>query len=538
MHNKRTKVLVADSVEKWQQRLHQVRAYEVDLIIVTNGRVHLDDCPTAIENGLSRCCSRKREEEYTFWRSFPFENGTQRLKPVALWSQSLNLFRMSSIDLEMITLRIAVLPYDPYMIVKSKGGEVTLENCVFKEIISFISERLNFRYKLVTPPDEEWGSKLNNNQWSGAIGMIIRGEADMIPYLTMTPSRQEAVDFSKPLAYVTYKILIPFPREPPRAFIFLRPYTKEVWFSLMFAALLVSYALWKIHTWSSHFDASSKRAKSLMSFSNCFWIIYGATLQQGGTSLPVTNSARLVLSSWWLGVMVIMATYSANLIAFLAFPEMKWVLKKLEDLANHKTLHLSIKSSCPVLEDFKESNITLYKKIREVYLSNLRRSHQIQDKHHPIPDMVAEGKTVFIDDVNFLNRLINEDFLEKGKCRITLANEEFSRMDLALGMRRGSSMIALVNEEIQQMREHGVLRFWKNKYSPSKGECFEVQTTIKGRAKVSLQDLQGPFYLLALGSTIGLTLLSVEFCLRVLKARHSRCLKRKPYRKKMALSLW
>lgn len=50
----------------------------------------------------------------------------------------------------------------------------------------------------------------------------------MVPYLTSTPSRREAIDYSMPLAYVKYGMLVAFPSEPPRAFIFLRPYKREV----------------------------------------------------------------------------------------------------------------------------------------------------------------------------------------------------------------------------------------------------------------------------------------------------------------------
>ncbi|GFW97985.1 hypothetical protein TNCV_1806361 [Trichonephila clavipes] len=88
---------------------------------------------------------------------------------------------------------------------------------------SFVIQR---RYELFEAPADDWGTKVNNS-WRGAIGMILRGEADMIPYLTVTPSRYEVIEFTKPVAFVRYGLLIAFPGEPPRAFIFLRLYKKE-----------------------------------------------------------------------------------------------------------------------------------------------------------------------------------------------------------------------------------------------------------------------------------------------------------------------
>ncbi|GFW97978.1 glutamate receptor ionotropic, delta-1 [Trichonephila clavipes] len=56
---------------------------------------------------LRRCCSPL--DEYTVWRSFPAENGSQQLRPVAVWANDTGLLRMEALDLETVTLRIAVV---------------------------------------------------------------------------------------------------------------------------------------------------------------------------------------------------------------------------------------------------------------------------------------------------------------------------------------------------------------------------------------------------------------------------------------------
>lgn len=85
------------------------------------------------------------------------------------------------------------------------------------------------------------------------------------------------------------------------------------------------------------------RITGLSTLNSCFWYIYGALLQQGnkyheysnhlltdriyvhilpgGMYLPKADSGRLVIGVWWIVVIVLVTTYSGNLVAFLTFPQ-------------------------------------------------------------------------------------------------------------------------------------------------------------------------------------------------------------------------
>ena len=75
------------------------------------------------------------------------------------------------------------------------------------------------------------------------------------------------------------------------------------------------------------------------------------------------------------------------------------------------------------------------------------------------------------------------------------------------------------------MQESGVLDHWKATYSPQRDECFDFDPNLHGQSEIILEDLQGPFYLLAIGLISGLVFLIFEFIWNKIKMN---CKKRPP----------
>ena len=69
-----------------------------------------------------------------------------------------------------------------------------------------------------------------------------------------------------------------------------------------------------------------------------FGLIY---FSQGGGEAPKNLSGRLVAATWWLFSFIIIASYTANLAAFLTVSRLETPVESLEDLASQYKIQYS-----------------------------------------------------------------------------------------------------------------------------------------------------------------------------------------------------
>lgn len=117
--------------------------------------------------------------------------------------------------------------------------------------------------------------------------------------------------------------------------------------------------LYFIHKFSPVYEYTGvTQSGGLSTIHNCLWYMYGALMQQGtiiislffirsclmnffpiilgGMYLPSADSGRLIVGTWWLVVLVVVTTYSGNLVAFLTFPKIDSPINTINDLLTHR----------------------------------------------------------------------------------------------------------------------------------------------------------------------------------------------------------
>ncbi|KAF8794141.1 Ionotropic receptor 93a like protein [Argiope bruennichi] len=421
-YNIQTKMLVVGGLQKWQKILLQVKAYEMmDLIVFSRDSTLEIGYPFALEADLNHSCSCSPQGEYIVWRSFTIGDGFQSLLPVAIWGNDTGLLPMRPILLTNPTLRVPLI----------------------KLITAFMHTKIwmyETGYRFLIPPKTSKDRKPGYN-WTEAIELLMRGEADMIPFMPMN-LQHDAIEFTRPIAYTSQGMLVSSPKEPSRAFMYFRFYQKEVWISLLMTTFTVTFIMKKM----IRCPASIEKP---MSYFRCFWLIFGSLLQQGSPQLPRTSSCRIILATWWLSVIVITTTYSGNLVAFLISNQKEYIVNSLEELPNHKTVKLAINEESAIWENIKVPQNELFKRIHKIYWKNPNRflSYTSETWNKNILIGVAEGNTVLIDDINTLNEERTKHNKNDTLCDFAFVPEQFASMPLAFGLRKGSSLLQSINNE-------------------------------------------------------------------------------------------
>ena len=121
-------------------------------------------------------------------------------------------------------------------------------------------------------------------------------------------------------------------------FKFLTVLEESVWGCIVGAYFVTSVILWIFDRWSPYSyqnnveiykDDEEKRHFNLK---ESLWFCMTTLTPQGGGEVPKSISGRLVAATWWLFAFIIIASYTANLAAFLTVSRLTTQVGSLDDL--------------------------------------------------------------------------------------------------------------------------------------------------------------------------------------------------------------
>ncbi|KAH9630558.1 hypothetical protein HF086_016062 [Spodoptera exigua] len=278
---------------------------------------------------------------------------------IATWSADEDYKLLPGIKLEPLRMffRIGTAPAVPWTLVKvdptsgeqmyNEDGQPLYEGyCI--DLIARLSETMSFDYEIVSPKTGDFGKKLPNGTWDGVVGDLMRGETDIaISALTMTAEREEVIDFVAPYFEQTgILIVIRKPIRKTSLFKFMTVLRTEVWLSIVAALVLTGFMIWLLDKYSPYSARNNPDAYPYpcreFTLKESFWFALTSFTPQGGGEAPKALSGRTLVAAYWLFVVLMLATFTANLAAFLTVERMQTPVSSLEQLARQSRINYTV----------------------------------------------------------------------------------------------------------------------------------------------------------------------------------------------------
>ncbi|RWS23425.1 glutamate receptor ionotropic: kainate 2-like protein, partial [Leptotrombidium deliense] len=412
----------------------------------------------------------------------------------------------------------------------------------------------NFKFDLYEVPDGLYGVKdTKTGQWDGLIGVIQRKEAKVaIGPVTVMAERESVVDFTVPFYdLVGISLLMKKPISDSHLFKFLTVLDNTLWFRIIAFYFLTSTVIWITNIFSPFSVTNNKEKyeheieKREFSFKESLWFCVTSLTPQGGGEAPKNVSGKFAVTVWWLFGFITIASYTANLAAFLTVSRLDPPLETIEHMADQHRV-----SYAPVAGSLEETYFRRRAHVeKQFYLTwqryafddqmnpNERGEYAVYDypmftKYTKIlkqmqitgmPRTFEEGMRKVLKSYSahggfaLVGEATKVRWAKYTNCQLIQSGNEFNRKPLALAVQENDTLKEILSSAILQLLNERKLEAMKENWwnaNPEKKECEDHRRNSDG---ISIKNIGGIFVVIFSGVGFALFSLVVEWVFEKMK---------------------
>ncbi|XP_061616003.1 glutamate receptor ionotropic, NMDA 2D [Phyllopteryx taeniolatus] len=390
------------------------------------------------------------------------------------------------------------------------------------DVLKRLAKIVGFTYDLYLVTNGRHGKNING-EWNGMVGEVVSNRADMaIGSLTINEERSEVVEFSVPFVETGISVMVSRSNGTVSPSAFLEPYSPAVWvmmFVMCLSVVAVTVFIFEFFSpvgYNRSLQSAKKSGGSKFTIGKSVWLLWALVFNN---SVPVENprgtTSKIMVLVWAFFAVIFLASYTANLAAFMIQEEYIDTVSGLSDKKFQQPTE-----QYPPLRFGTVPNGSTEENIR----SNYPNMHQymIRNNQKGVEEAIDNLKTgkldAFIYDAAVLNYMARKD--EGCKVMTIGSGKVFATTGYGIALHKNSrwkrpldlALLQLVGDDEIDMLE----RLWLS------GICHNDKIEVMS-SKLDIDNMAGVFYMLLVAMGLSLLVFAWEH-LVYWKLRH--CVKR------------
>ncbi|XP_029201413.2 glutamate receptor 2-like isoform X1 [Acropora millepora] len=368
------------------------------------------------------------------------------------------------------------------------------------DLIRALAKEAKFEYDLYLRSDSGYQKMIDE---------LTRQERDMaLAPITITAEREESIDFSKPFMDFSLSLIMQKPGEPPiNKFAFLQPFTGGVWLSTIGVVLFITVMMCVMDFltpfgYRARARQSDDEPGNEFNLLNSLWFATASVLQQGPDSTPLAPSGRLLASTFWFFILILISTYTANLAAFFTIKRTADTINSLEALANQNDIKYGVMKGGSVMKFFETSDDSLYRKM----FSHMREYKTFVEGTKAGVDKARTEKYAYITEYPYL-----EYYNQQKPCNTKLLKNLIQTKSYGIGLQRNSPFTNRITVAILKLREKNFIEKTRRSWWDDRSQCPKPSQSKTGNTQsLDVNNLAGVFIILLGGVIVSVVLLIIE----------------------------
>ncbi|TGZ62007.1 hypothetical protein CRM22_007669 [Opisthorchis felineus] len=373
------------------------------------------------------------------------------------------------------------------------------------DLLMELMKDLNFDIDLYEAPDGLWGAWTPEG-WNGVIRVLMDNQADMaVTSLKITPNRSQQIDFSVPFLETGIAITVALREGAISPTAFLKPYDYQSWCMILIFSVHASGAALFIFEWLSpnglnrgQISTSEHRFTLFRSLWLIWSMLFGAAVNADN---PRGVASRFLANIWALFALVFLASYTANLAAFMIAKEDFYDLSGMNDWRLQQPWNVKPPFRFSTIPSgATEENIKINFPEMGTYMRNFNRS----TVEEGLASLKAGELDAFIYDANVLDYWASKD---EG-CKLRIVGNLYAMTGYGIGFAKGSRWLEKVNSRILDYQKNGKLQRWKKFWQT--GSCRKDSALGNTNKTLGVKNFISAFILLLCGILLCSLILGFE----------------------------